>query len=145
MNNNFKYAAMACIFTTLVASATLVQAGVAVVVGSKSPAGTLTSEQAAQLFLGKTATLPGAGAAVLIDEAEGSPVRDAFYTKVAAKNAQQMKALWSRLLFSGSAQPPKVGTTSADVKHLLNDNPNAVGYLDTADIDGSVKVLLKLD
>lgn len=145
MNNNFKHAAMAGLFATLIASATLAQAGVAVVVGSKSPASMLTSEQASQLFLGKTATLPGAGAAVLIDEAEGSPVRDAFYTKVAAKNAQQMKALWSRLLFSGSAQPPKVGNTSADVKHLLNDNPNAVGYLDTSELDGSVKVLLKLD
>ena len=121
------------------------QAGVVLVVSAKSGAAKLTNEQAAQLFLGKSPTLPGAGEAVLIDQAEGSPVRDAFYGKVVGKSPAQVKAIWSRLVFSGSARPPKEAASSAEVKKLVAANPNAIGYIDSADVDASVKVLLSAD
>lgn len=121
------------------------QAGVVLVAGAKSGASKLTAEQATQLFLGKSAALPGAGEAVLIDQAEGSPVRDAFYGKVVGKSPAQVKAIWSRLVFSGSAKPPKEAANAAEVKKLVAADPNAVGYIDSADVDGSVKVLLSAD
>jgi hypothetical protein len=120
-------------------------AGVAVVVGAKSPATKLSAEQTAQLFLAKVPTLPGAGPVVLLDQAEGSAIRDAFYTKVAGKTAAQVKALWARLVFSGAAQPPKAVASGADVKKQLAEQPNAIGYIDSAEVDPSVKVLLVVD
>lgn len=112
-----------------------------VVVGSKSPVGSLGAEQVAQLFLAKSSALPGGGNAVLIDLPEGQATRDAFYQKATGKNAAQMKALWSRLSFSGSAQPPRVLGSAAEVRRQLAADPNAIGYLDRADVDGSVKVV----
>lgn len=126
-----------------VAPATLAQ--VAVVVGAKSPATALNAEQAASLFLGKSAQLPGAGTAVLIDQAESAAVRDQFYTKVAGKSAAQVKAAWSRLVFSGKATPPKEVANSAEVKKLVAANPDAVGYIEKSAVDASVKVLLTVD
>lgn len=120
-------------------------AEVVVVVSAKSPVATLTVEQAAQLFLGKSNSLPGGGAATIIDRAEGSPTRDAFYNKATGKNAAQVKALWSRLVFSGAAQAPATAGNAAEVKKLLGSNPSAVGYLDSSELDSSVKVVLKLD
>lgn len=126
-----------------VAPATLAQ--VAVVVGAKSPASALNAEQAANLFLGKSAQLPGAGNAVLVDQAESAAVRDQFYTKVAGKSAAQVKAAWSRLVFSGKATPPKEVANSAEVKKLVAANPDAVGYIEKSAVDASVKVLLTVD
>lgn len=116
-----------------------------VVAGARSPASPLSAEQAAQLFLAKTQALPGAGQAALLDLPEGHAAREAFYQRLAGKNPAQMKALWSRLAFSGSAQPPRVAAGPAELKKQLAADANAVGYLDKADADASVKVLLALD
>lgn len=116
-----------------------------VVVGSKSAVGSLSAEQVSQLFLAKTTTLPGGGSAVLLDLPEGHATRDGFYQKVAGKNAAQMKALWSRLSFSGSAQPPRVLGSAAEVRKQLAADANAVGYLDRGDVDGSVKVVFSAE
>lgn len=135
---------------TIVAAAAVLgsqsaSAQVVVVAGAKSPASNLTAEQAANLFLGKQAQLPGAGNAVLYDQPDGSPAREQFYTKVAGKSAAQVKAAWSRLVFSGKATPPKEVAGDDQVKKALSNNPDAVGYIDKSAVDGSVKVLLSVD
>ena len=58
-----------------------------------------------------------------------SAVREQFYSKVAGKQAAQVKAAWSRLVFSGKATPPKELGSSADVKKFVAANPDAIGYL----------------
>jgi ABC-type phosphate transport system substrate-binding protein len=121
------------------------RAGEVVVVAAKSSVGAMTPEQVSQLFLGKSPTLPGGQSAVLIDQAEGSAARDGFYAKLAGKNAAQMKALWSRLTFSGTAQPPKAVGGDAEVKRAVAETPGAVGYIDKGALDGSVKVVLAVD
>jgi ABC-type phosphate transport system substrate-binding protein len=82
---------------------------------------------------------------VLIDQTEGSPLREQFYTKVASKNTAQMKALWARLTFSGAAQPPAVAAGDALVKKAVAADPAAIGYIDSSAVDGTVKVLLTVD
>ncbi|MFL6698047.1 MAG: hypothetical protein ACJ8GJ_12825 [Vitreoscilla sp.] len=121
------------------------QAGIAVVVGASSPAAKLSAEQVAQLFLAKTSALPGAGQAVLIDQSEGAAVRDAFYVQVTGKSAAQVKALWSRLVFSGAAQLPQALASGGDVKKFVSGNANAIGYIDASEVDASVKVLLTIN
>jgi len=121
------------------------QAQVAVVVGAKSPAAAMTAEQAAGLFLGKTDQVPGLGTALLLDLPEGSATREAFYTKVAGKSGSQVKAAWSRLVFSGKATPPKELSSSAEVKKMVAANANVVGYIEKSAVDASVKVLLSED
>ena len=118
---------------------------VAVVVGAKSAATALTAEQTAALFLGKSDQLPGVGVALLLDQSESSPTRELFYTKVASKSAAQVKAAWSRLVFSGKGTPPKEIANSAEVKKLVTSNANAIGYIEKSAVDSSVKVLLAVD
>jgi ABC-type phosphate transport system substrate-binding protein len=120
-------------------------AQVAVVAGAKSAATALTAEQAANLFLGKSDQIAGVGTALLLDQPEAAPVRELFYTKVAGKSAAQVKAVWSRLMFSGKATPPKEVPNSAEVKKLVAANPNAIGYIEKSAVDASVKVLFAAD
>lgn len=121
------------------------QAQVVVVVNPKSPAAAMTADQVASIFLGKSSTLPSGATAAAADQAEGSAVREQFYTKVAGKQSAQVKAAWSRLVFSGKATPPKELGSSADVKKFVAANPDAIGYIEKSAVDGSVKVVLTVD
>ncbi len=129
----------------LLACTTASHAQVAVVAGAKSGATALTADQAAALYLGKSDKAPGVGTLQLVDQGEASPVREQFYTKVTGKTPAQVKAAWTRLVFSGKAQLPKEAGSSADVKKLLDANPNAIGYIEKSAVDSSVKVLLSVE
>lgn len=126
----------------LLGATALAHADVVVVVASGSPVSSLTADQVAQLFTGKADTFPGGGKAVPIDQAEGSADRNAFHAKVTGKDAAQLKAYWSKLIFAGKGQPPKEVASGADVKKAVAADPAAIGYLDKSLVDGSIKVVL---
>ncbi|WP_426195655.1 hypothetical protein [Massilia sp. DWR3-1-1] len=111
-------------------------AEVVAVVGAKSPAASMSNEQVAQFFLGKSTTMTP------IDQPDGNPVRNEFYKKVADKDASQAKALWSKLVFTGKATPPKEVASSADVKKAVAADPKAIGYIEKSAVDATVKVVL---
>jgi ABC-type phosphate transport system substrate-binding protein len=131
------------LLTALVFSSSMAQAGVVVVMSSKSDVSSLSKAQVSQIFLAKTDALPNGRVAKPVDQADGSAVRNEFYDKVADKNAAQMKAYWSQLTFTGKAQPPRKVSGDAAVKAALAENPAAVGYISDAAVDGSVKVVFK--
>ena len=79
------------------------------------------------------------------DQAESSAIRDQFYNKVTGKQAAQVKAAWSRLVFSGKGTPPKELASSAEVKKFVAANPDAIGYIEKSAVDGSVKTVLTVD
>lgn len=114
-----------------------------VVVSAKSGASALSADQVADIFLGKSNALPGGGQAVPIDQADGA-LRDDFYSKSTGKTAAQVKAYWSKQIFSGKGQPPKEVGDSAAVKTLVASNPNMIGYIDKGALDASVKPVLSL-
>jgi len=76
-----------------------------VVVHAGSPAGAITTQQAANVFLGKSSSLPDGTKVTPIDQEEGEDPRDEFYQKVVKKDASQLNAYWSRLIFTGKGQP----------------------------------------
>lgn len=120
-------------------------AEVVIVVNPKNPVSALTAEQASAIFLAKASEFPaGGGQAVPIDQNEGVALRDEFYQKAAGRDAAQIKAYWSKIVFTGKGQPPKAVANSAEVKKLIAANPNMVGYIDKASVDGSVKAVLSL-
>jgi ABC-type phosphate transport system substrate-binding protein len=120
-------------------------AQVAVIVNPKNPAASMTAEQVSNIFLGKSNTLPSGGTAAAVDQVESAAVRELFYTKVTGKQSAQVKAAWSRLVFSGKATPPKELASSAEVKKFVAANPDAIGYVEKSAVDGSVKAVLTVD
>jgi ABC-type phosphate transport system substrate-binding protein len=126
---------LAAIAATAFGAAAPAMAEVVVVVNAKAAESTLTKEQVAQFFLGKsTAMTP-------VDQSESSPIRAEFYKKVADKDAAQAKALWSKLVFTGKATMPKEVGDNAGVKAALAANPKAIGYIDKSAVDATVKVV----
>ncbi len=98
----------------------------------------------AKVFLAKAGALPGGSALVPIDQNDGSAARTLFYSQVTGKNASQLNAYWSKLIFTGQGQPPKSVGGDADVAALVAKNPNLIGYIHNAGKLSGVKVIAKL-
>jgi ABC-type phosphate transport system substrate-binding protein len=107
-----------------------------VVVNPKNTAGAMNQEQIAQFYLGISTTLRP------IDQADGSAIRAEFYKKVTDKEPSQVKAIWSKLVFTGKGKPPKEYPSSDEVKKAIEADPNAIGYIEKTAVDGNVKVIL---
>ncbi|WP_017460335.1 hypothetical protein [Dyella ginsengisoli] len=119
-------------------------AGIDVIVSAHSNASSMSKDDVSALYLGRTQNLPGGGKAKLYDLPDGNAGRDAFYTAATGKSASQVKAVWSRLVFSGRAVPPtEVHDDAAMVKAVAAD-PQAVGYVASGAANGSVKVVAHL-
>lgn len=119
-------------------------AKVAVIVARDSPIPSLTTNQAADIFLGKLSLLPGIGMVTPIDQVNGMQVREEFYRKATRKTPAQLTAYWSRLIFTGKGEPPPEAGGTEEVKQVVASNPYAIGYIPASALDGSVRALLIL-
>jgi ABC-type phosphate transport system substrate-binding protein len=125
----------AALAAAVLAASAPAMAEVVVVVNPKAPEATMTKEQVAQFFLGKSSAMAP------VDQPEDAPIRGEFYKKVTDKDASQAKALWSKLVFTGKATMPKEAANSAAVKALVAGNPKAIGYMEKSAVDATVKVV----
>ncbi|MGA7748952.1 MAG: phosphate ABC transporter substrate-binding protein [Gallionella sp.] len=126
--------------STVAASA---HADVVVIVSAKSHVTSLTAEQTARIFLGKTSSFPEDGDAIPIDQPEGSAIREEFYSKVVRKNTSQLAAYWAKIIFTGIGRPPVELDSSLAVRKAVAGNPNAIGYIDKKAVNKSVKIILE--
>jgi hypothetical protein len=116
-------------------------ADVVAVVSAKSSVTELSKDQVSDIFLGKSSTFPKGGQAVPIDQAGDAPVRDEFYTKMTGRTATQLKSYWAKQTFSGKGTPPKVVAGDSEIKKLVAENPNIIGYMDKSKIDSTVRAV----
>lgn len=107
-----------------------------VIVNPQNPATRMFNSQASQFFLGKSAMFTP------VEQSESSAIRAEFYRKVLEKDASQVKALWSKLVLTGKANAPREYASSTEVKKAVAASPNAIGYIEKAAVDDTVKVVL---
>jgi hypothetical protein len=104
-----------------------------------APGATPVSREAvADIYLGRSSALRP------LDLPQSSTIRDAFYRKATDRDTSQVKALWSRIIFTGQGQPPKEMSDAAAVKKAVAGDARTIGYIDKADVDASVRVVLTL-
>ncbi len=111
------------------------------VVSAKSAITSLKAAQVADIFLGKTNRFPDGTPAVPIDLSEEAPERERFYSQYTGKSPAQVKAYWSKIIFTGRGQPPRQAASGREMRKLVAENPNAIGYIDPSLVDSSVRVL----
>lgn len=106
-----------------------------IIVNPQNPATRMFPSQAAQFFLG------GSVQFAPVEQPENSAIRAEFYKKVLEKSPAQVEAIWSKLLFTGKIKAPKECKSSAEVKKTVSENVNAIGYIEKAVVDDTVKVI----
>lgn len=126
----------------LVLSSAVASAEVAVIV-HPSNAASLDQAEISRLFTGRGATFNSGAKATPMNLAESAAARAEFDSKVLGKSSSQMKAYWSKLVFTGKGTPPKELASDADVKAAVAADATAIGYIDAAAVDASVKVVGK--
>ncbi len=117
-----------------------VVAEVAVVVHPSNSV-TLNPEAIAQIYLGRSKSFPDGKAALPLGQAESSKTTEQFNQKVLNKSGSQIKAYWSKLVFTGKGTPPKEINSDAEMLDLVSQNPSVIGYVDKASVTDKVKVL----
>ena len=116
-------------------------ADLVVIANPVAPVTTLSRQQVTDLFLGKTASLPGFCCPVLVDQPESSPLREAFYGSVTGRSAAQARSAWAKLYFTGKGVPPKEGGGSEEIRRMVAGNRNMLGYIEKSMVDDSVKII----
>lgn len=115
-----------------------VSAQIAVIVNPANSVA-LTSDELTRLFTGRSSALTA------VNLAESSPLRSEFDEKGVGRSSAQLKAHWSKLMFTGKGTPPTELATEAEVLAYVAQNPNAIGYVNAASVTAAVKVALTLD
>lgn len=121
-----------------VAVAGAANAEIVVIANKANPAQKATADQLADVYLGRSNELTP------IDQARTAEIHADFVQKVCGKKESQYEALWAKLEFSGKGVRPHTAASSQAVKQAVAADPKAIGYIDKADVDGSVKVLYTL-
>jgi ABC-type phosphate transport system substrate-binding protein len=117
------------------------RADVVAVVSSRSVITILSRAQVAGIFRGKASRFPDGTAATPLDQAEGSTVRVEFYQKIVGETAAQMRAYWSKIIFTGRGEPPPTVADGEELKKRLRVDPAAIGYIERSQVDETVRVV----
>ncbi len=128
-------------FTLLFGSSAMAE--ISIIVNPANAMASIDERAAKKIFLGKSKKFPGGGKAQPLDQTSGAS-KEAFHSVITKKNAAKLKAYWSRMVFTGKAQPPKEVSDDAAVIAKVSSDPEAIGYVDSGSVNDSVKVVLKI-
>ncbi|MGK0474461.1 MAG: ABC-type phosphate transport system substrate-binding protein [Oleispira sp.] len=134
---------LSCSALLIAMASSIAFAETSVIVSSSNPNSAMDQMTVSKIFLGKAKSFPDGSQALPVDQDEGSKTREAFNTSILGKSDSQLKSYWSRLIFTGKGTPPKQSGTDAEIRSLVANNPNIIGYIDSSAVDGTVKVVHK--
>ena len=133
------------IFISLLVLAPVAKAEVAVIVSieNENSYTSIDKDLVERIFLSKVKNFPDGSVVKPLNLKQGHYLRDEFNSGFLSKTESQLSRYWSRLRFSGKAQLPQEARTVEEVKTLVANNPNLIGYIDSMDVDDSIKVVHK--
>jgi ABC-type phosphate transport system substrate-binding protein len=116
---------------------------VAVIVHSERRA-ELSIEEVAQIYLRRKRFWDDGSTIVPLNLSSPAPLRARFSQLVLHQTERRLADHWNRLYFDGILPPATLASTEAVRRYVASD-PNAIGYVPAADVDGSVRVVLHLE
>lgn len=122
----------------------LAWADIAVIANRTGKLTRITPGQLSDLYLGRSRSLPDSTSVQVIELTRNSTLRERFFRRINGMTLRQVNAYWARLQFSGQVLPPPALEDETSVLAAIRDNPNAIGYVDAASVDESVRVILTL-
>lgn len=94
------------------------------------------------LFTGKQKSFPDGSPAIVLNLPEGDSQQSLFNEKALGKSNAQLKAYWSKVIFTGKGTPPKE-VTAAEMLNLVATNPSTIGVIDVSQADKAVRILIQ--
>jgi hypothetical protein len=121
------------------------RADLVLVVNPRSGVETMSRSEAINIFMGRFRQLPSGILAEPIDQPDGSPEKRMFYRLLVNKDLSDIRAYWTRLVFSGKTRPPRQSDSSAEIGNWLADHVGAVAYMERGQVDHRARIVLELE
>lgn len=115
--------------------------GVVVVVSPENQLTELSRQRLIDIYLGRNRHFPNGQRAQPLEQRPDSQAREIFYEQYLGRSASELKAYWSRLVFTGRGRPPPDVGNGQAIKEKIAQNPQAIGYIQTSLVDDSVRVV----
>ena len=122
-----------------------VHAALIVVVNKNNPLETLSSRQITDIYMGRFNSYPNGHIANTTDYPQDSQIKIEFYSRLVGKSIAQINAYWARLLFTGKAEPPTTKLSGIEIVTFVQNNKNAIAYLDDTTMIGNLKVVYRFE
>ena len=103
----------------------------------------LSVTDVARMFLRKRRFWRDGTPIVPLNREPGSEARESFSHQVLGGDSARWASYWNDAYFNG-VFPPAVLSSSAAVKRYVASEAGAIGYVDPADVDDTVRVVLEL-
>lgn len=100
---------------------------------------TITKDDIARLYTGRSTVLQP------VQLKDSDSKRALFDEKAVGRSSSQLKAYWSKLLFTGKGTPPPELNSDAAVIDFIKNNEYGIGYIDAASVNDQVKVLMTIE
>jgi ABC-type phosphate transport system substrate-binding protein len=104
----------------------------------------LSLDTLGQVYLRRKRFWDDGSAIVPLNLAAGSAIRETFARSVLRQSEARLAEYWNRQYFYGILPPATLASTQAIVRYVAAE-PNAIGYVPAADVDGTVQVVLRLE
>lgn len=125
-------------------SALVAHADVVVIANSSTSISSLSRDDVYRIYMGKMKFFPNGTKVIPIDQPVGTPARSTFYSDILHKSDSEMKAYWSRIIFTGQGNPPIQEANDFSVASTVAKNKNCIGYVDSSAANQDVKVVFRL-
>lgn len=112
-----------------------------IVVSAGSPLTGMSQSHLIDMYLGRATRFPDGRPVVPLDQEYGASARDRFYTEFVGRTPAEVKAHWSKLIFTGRGRPPQRLTGDEAVRRRVAEDASAIGYIDISAVDASVRIL----
>lgn len=101
----------------------------------------MTEDDISRMFLGKNKSFSNGSSVTPVNAKYGSGTRAEFEDKIIGKSKSQIKAYWSKLIFTGKGKPPTELSSDEDIIAFVASNPGAIGYVAIDKVNDTVKVV----
>lgn len=113
----------------------------AIVVNKSNKISDLSVADVRKLFLGEKGTLPNGRRIVLLMSPAGTPERAVILRQIYRMTESEFSKYILQSAFTGR-QPPPREVVSRDMKRLVTERPDVIGYLPVSQVDDAIRPVL---
>lgn len=100
----------------------------------------LSEQDIVNIFTGKLTQYPNYRTPIEIAIVDDAEVRNFFNDQVLNQSSRELKKTWSRLIFTGKVNPPRVEESIESIIDYVAQNENAVAYVPLEDVTNNVRI-----
>ena len=104
----------------------------------------ITLNDVKRIYLDKIQSFSNGERVVPIIQGDESEVTLKFNTDILKKSTNQLKAYWSKRVFTGKGTPPRVVDSNAETVKLVSNNLNIIGIVSSDTDTSNVTVVMEM-